>query len=85
MRVAAYERYGPPEVVAIAERPELVPAAGELRIRVHAVSIGASDSAARSGSPWFARLAFGLRAPKQQVLGSGRSTMPTTSGAPYRS
>ena len=70
MRVAAYERYGPPEVVGIAERPDPSPGAGEVRMRVHAVSVGASDSAARSGTPWFARLAFGLRAPRKAVLGS---------------
>ena len=70
MRVAAYERYGPPEVVSIAEQPDPSPGAGELRIRVHAVSVGSSDGAARSGTPWFARLAFGLRAPRKPVLGS---------------
>lgn len=70
MRVAAYERYGPPEVVAIVEQPDPSSGAGEVRIRVHAVSIGSSDSAARSGTPWFARLAFGLRAPRKAVLGS---------------
>jgi NADPH:quinone reductase-like Zn-dependent oxidoreductase len=70
MRVAAYERYGPPEVVGIAERPDPRPGAGQLRVRVHAACVGAADSAARSGTPWFARLAFGLRAPKLAVLGS---------------
>lgn len=70
MRVAAYERYGPPEVVGIAERPVPEPGAGEVRVRVHAASIGAADSAGRSGTPWFARLAFGFRAPKRPVLGS---------------
>jgi NADPH:quinone reductase-like Zn-dependent oxidoreductase len=70
MRVAAYERYGPPEVVVITDRPEPVANAGEVRIRVHAAAVGSSDGAARSGTPWFARLAFGLRAPKRSVLGS---------------
>jgi NADPH:quinone reductase-like Zn-dependent oxidoreductase len=70
MRVAVYERYGPPEVVTIAERPEPATNAGELRVRVHAAAVGSSDSAGRSGTPWFARLAFGLRAPKRSVLGS---------------
>jgi NADPH:quinone reductase-like Zn-dependent oxidoreductase len=70
MRVAAYERYGPPEVVGITERPVPEPSAGEVRVRVHAASIGAADSAGRSGTPWFARLAFGMRAPKRPVLGS---------------
>ena len=70
MRVAAYEQYGPPDVVTVAERPEPAPGAGEVRIRVHAASVGSSDSAGRSGTPWFARLAFGLRRPRQPVLGS---------------
>lgn len=70
MRVAVYEQYGPPEVVSVAERPEPVPGAGQLRIRVHAAPVGSSDSAGRSGTPWFARLAFGFRRPRQPVLGS---------------
>jgi NADPH:quinone reductase-like Zn-dependent oxidoreductase len=70
MRVAVYERYGPPEVVTIAARPEPAANAGEFRVRVHAAAVGSSDSAGRSGTPWFARLAFGLRAPKRSVLGS---------------
>jgi len=70
MRVAEYTQYGPPEVVAIAERPEPVPGAGRVRVRVHAAPVGSSDAAGRSGTPWFARLAYGFRAPKQQVLGS---------------
>ncbi|GAA1763379.1 NAD(P)-dependent alcohol dehydrogenase [Agromyces humatus] len=70
MRVAAYEQYGPPGVVAITDRPDPIPREGQVRVRVHAAVVGSSDSAARSGTPWFARLAFGLRAPKQHVLGS---------------
>lgn len=70
MRVAEVTEYGPPEVVGIAERPDPRPGVGELRVRVHAACVGAADSAARSGSPWFARLAFGLRAPRRSVLGS---------------
>ncbi|MCD2442841.1 NAD(P)-dependent alcohol dehydrogenase [Agromyces sp. SYSU K20354] len=70
MRIAAYERYGPPEVVAITDRPDPIPREGQVRVLVHAAVVGSSDSAARSGTPWFARLAFGLRAPKRHVLGS---------------
>jgi NADPH:quinone reductase-like Zn-dependent oxidoreductase len=70
MRAASYTRYGGPEVVAITDVPEPEPGPGEIRIRVHAASVGAADSAARSGTPWFARLAFGLRRPARAVLGS---------------
>ncbi|WP_308799169.1 NAD(P)-dependent alcohol dehydrogenase [Agromyces silvae] len=64
------ERYGPPEVVHLAERPTPEPRAGQIRVRVGATTIGPSDSAFRSGTPWFARLFSGLVRPRQQVLGS---------------
>lgn len=70
MRIAAYHRYGPPDVVGVEEREEPVPGPGEVRVRVRAASVGSSDAAGRSGSPWFARLAFGLRRPRNAVLGS---------------
>ncbi|MGR2753912.1 NAD(P)-dependent alcohol dehydrogenase [Agromyces arachidis] len=70
MRIAAYHRYGAPEVVGVEERERPEPGPGEVRVRVHAASVGAADAAGRSGSPWFARLAFGLRRPRNAVLGS---------------
>lgn len=63
-------RYGGPDVVTIEERERPVPAEGEVLIRVEAASVGAADSAARLGEPRFARLFFGLLAPKIPVLGS---------------
>ena len=65
MRVAAYERYGPPEVVAIAERPE--PGAGRGARCACACTprrSGRPTAPADRGTPWFARLAFGLRRPE---------------------
>lgn len=70
MRIAAYHRYGSPDVVGVEERKQPEPGPGQVRVRVHAASVGASDAAGRAGSPWFARLAFGLRRPRNAVLGS---------------
>ncbi|BDZ55812.1 NAD(P)-dependent alcohol dehydrogenase [Agromyces marinus] len=70
MRIAAYHRYGAPEVVGVEQRELPEPGPGEFRVRVHAASVGAADAAGRAGSPWFARLAFGLRRPRNAVLGS---------------
>ena len=70
MKVALAERYGPPEVAVVGTRPLPQPGPGELRVRVLAASVGSSDGAGRAGSPWFARLAYGLRRPRQPVFGS---------------
>ena len=70
MRAVVFEKYGSADVVSVAERPVPTPAAGQVLVRVAAAPITAADVAARSGSPWFARLYFGLRRPKWPVLGS---------------
>jgi NADPH:quinone reductase-like Zn-dependent oxidoreductase len=81
MRIAAYHRYGAPEVVGVEERERPEPGPGEVRVRVHAASVGSSDAAGRSGSPWFARLAFGFRRPRNAVLGSDFAGVVDTVGA----
>ncbi|MDR5698799.1 NAD(P)-dependent alcohol dehydrogenase [Agromyces aerolatus] len=70
MLAAVVQKYGPPEVVHLAERPTPEPGAGQIRVRVHAASVGPSDCAFRSGTPWFARLFAGPMKPRQQILGS---------------
>lgn len=70
MFAAVVETYGAPEVVHLAERPTPEPGPGEMRVRIHATVVGASDSAFRSGTPWFARLFSGPLKPRLQVLGS---------------
>lgn len=69
MRAAVFDRYGAPEVVRIEERPEPVIADDEVLVRVDASVVGVTDSVARTGTPKFARLFFGLRRPKHEVLG----------------
>ena len=70
MRAAVYERYGAPDVVRIEERDDPVIGEDELLVRVDATTVGAADSAGRTGTPRFARLFFGLTRPKHPVLGS---------------
>lgn len=72
MLAAIVERYGPPEVVRLVERSAPEPGPGRIRVRVAATTVGPSDAAFRSGTPWFARLFSGLGKPKrtQQILGS---------------
>ena len=70
MRAAVYHSYGSPDVVRIDDVPTPVPRDGEILVRNHAATVGVTDSAARQGSPFFARFFFGLRRPKFPVLGS---------------
>lgn len=75
MRAAVYERYGPPEVVAIREVPTPTPGPGEVLIKVRASTVSTGDWRARSlemppGFGPFGRLAFGISRPRQPILGT---------------
>lgn len=78
MRAAVFDRYGPPEVVRVAEVPRPVPRAGEVLVRVRAAAVTSADSRVRgarfpSGFAVFARLAFGVLRPRRRVLGGAFS------------
>ena len=70
MRALVFRQYGPPSVVSVAEvdRPAVGP--NDVLVRNEASIISAAETAARSGSPFVARLYFGLRRPKWSVLGN---------------
>ena len=70
MRVAIATAYGAPDVVRVEERPRPEPKPDEVLVRVDAASVGASDSAFRLGEPQFIRLFFGLRRPRQPIMGT---------------
>lgn len=70
MRAAVYTRYGSGDVVTIEERPRPEISSTDVLVRVDSAVVSASDAAARSGSPFIARLFFGLFKPRLTVLGS---------------
>lgn len=70
MKAVVYTEYGAPDVLRLSDVPTPTPAAGEVLIRVEAAAVTAADCAARSGDQFIARLAFGLRKPKQPILGT---------------
>ncbi|MFD0851085.1 NAD(P)-dependent alcohol dehydrogenase [Actinomadura adrarensis] len=69
MKAVLYERYGRPEVLRVEDVPMPSPAAGQVLVKVAAVSINLSDWEGLRGSPFYARLG-GLRAPRRPILGS---------------
>ncbi|GGR37131.1 NAD(P)-dependent alcohol dehydrogenase [Agromyces mediolanus] len=75
MRAVVVERYGPPEVARLVERPDPVPGPGQVLVRVEASTVNSGDARIRAGRfpdgfGAVARLAFGFRGPRRPVLGN---------------
>ncbi|MFD6054652.1 NAD(P)-dependent alcohol dehydrogenase [Agromyces sp. NPDC060279] len=89
MRAVVVERYGPPEVARLVERPDPVPGPGQVLVRVEASTVNSGDARIRAGrfpagfGP-VARLAFGLRGPRRPVLGNVIAGVVVAVGPPPR-
>jgi NADPH:quinone reductase-like Zn-dependent oxidoreductase len=70
MRAVVYDRYGPPEIQRLEDVERPVPKADEVLVRIHATTVTRTDCGIRAGKPILARLFFGLRGPKQRILGT---------------
>jgi NADPH:quinone reductase-like Zn-dependent oxidoreductase len=69
MRAVVQDRYGPPEVLRIADVAQPVPADGEVLIRVQASTVSQSDTHLRGAHPPLWRLVAGLRRPRWRTMG----------------
>ena len=75
MKAAIVTRYGPPEVVHIADLPTPAPKDNEVLIRIHAATVSTGDWRLRSadvprGFGLIIRLLFGITGPRQPILGT---------------
>jgi NADPH:quinone reductase-like Zn-dependent oxidoreductase len=75
MRAAVYERYGPPDVLALREVEKPIPKDNQVLIKIHATTVTSGDWRARSlnvpvGFGLLARLVFGVSRPRQPILGT---------------
>ena len=70
MKAIVCTQYGPPDALQFKEVAKPTPAANELLIKICAASANPLDWRIMRGDPFFVRLAFGLRKPKLEVLGS---------------
>jgi NADPH:quinone reductase-like Zn-dependent oxidoreductase len=69
MKAFIYEKYGPPETLRMTEVDKPAPNAGEVLVKVLAVSVNAADWHVLRGKPLFSRATLGLLRPKQKILG----------------
>ena len=69
MKAVVYTRYGPPDVLRLAEVATPAPKDNEVLVKVHAVSVNASDWEMLRGKPLYARIGGPLR-PRHPILGS---------------
>jgi NADPH:quinone reductase-like Zn-dependent oxidoreductase len=67
VKAVVFERYGPPEVLRLAEVPRPVPKDDEVLIKVHAAAVNRTDAGLRSAEYWVARIATGLVRPKRKL------------------
>jgi NADPH:quinone reductase-like Zn-dependent oxidoreductase len=69
MKAFILEKYGPPEMLRMAEVEKPAPAADEALVRVLAVSVNPADWRSMRAKPFFSRTTLGLLRPKHRILG----------------
>lgn len=80
MKAIVHDRYGPVEVLSLREIESPTPGPGEVLIRVHAAGVNPADWHLMTGVPYLARLAFGLRRPKNRVRGADVAGVVNSAG-----
>ena len=69
MKAFIWEKYGPPETLRMAEVEKPTPDAGEVLVKVLAISVNPADWHSMRGKPLFSRATLGLLRPKHRILG----------------
>ena len=69
MKAFMWEKYGPPEALRMAEVEKPAPEAGEVLVKVLAVSVNPADWHSMRGKPIFACATLGVLRPKHSILG----------------
>jgi NADPH:quinone reductase-like Zn-dependent oxidoreductase len=70
MKAIVYTKYGPPDVLQLQEVEKPTPKEDQVLVQIHAASANPLDWHFMRGAPFLARLAGGLRKPKDPRLGA---------------
>ena len=70
MRAVVYDHYGPPEVQRLEDVERPIPKEDEVLVKIHATTVTRTDCGVRDGKPFLIRFFFGLRRPRQRILGT---------------
>jgi NADPH:quinone reductase-like Zn-dependent oxidoreductase len=70
MKAVVHDRYGPPDVLRLADVERPVPRDDEVLVKVRATTVSRTDSHMRRAKPFVWRFFLGLRRPKRRILGS---------------
>lgn len=70
MKAAVHDKYGPPEVVRIADVETPTVGDHDVLVKVHVTTVNRTDCGFRAAEPFFVRLLTGLRRPRRTILGS---------------
>jgi NADPH:quinone reductase-like Zn-dependent oxidoreductase len=70
MRAVVHDKYGPADVLRLADVQRPVPRDDEVLVKIHATTVNRTDSALRAAEPFASRFITGLRRPRRKILGS---------------
>ena len=70
MKAVVIDNYGAANVQRIEEVARPVPKEDEVLVKIHATTVTRTDTGIRAAKPFLIRLFFGLRRPKQRILGT---------------
>lgn len=80
MKAVVYTRYGPPDVLQLADVRKPVPAGNQVLVKIRSVSLNASDWETLRGKPLYSRIGGPFR-PRHSVLGSDIAGQVETVGS----
>lgn len=70
MKAITYQKYGSPDILQLEEVAKPTPGDKDVLIKIRAAAVTSVDMTARKGSPFVARLGFGILKPKHHILGT---------------